>query len=67
MFGVCIGTMALIIVLSVFNGFENLVTSLYNDFYSDLVIEPSSGKMLNILAMDEVFFRVFYFLVVLGK
>ena len=52
MFGVCIGTMALIIVLSVFNGFENLVTSLYNDFYSDLVIEPASGKILNISEVD---------------
>jgi len=52
MFGVCIGTMALIIVLSVFNGFENLVTSLYNDFYSDLVIEPATGKTLNVNEID---------------
>jgi len=39
-----IGTMALILVLSVYNGFENLVLSLYDSFRADLVIEVEKGK-----------------------
>jgi lipoprotein-releasing system permease protein len=42
--GITVGTMALIIVLSVFNGFENLVVSLYNSFDSDLKITAPIGK-----------------------
>lgn len=42
--GVSVGTMALIVVLSVFNGFENLVVSLYNSFDSDLEITAVKGK-----------------------
>lgn len=44
MVGVSIGTMALIIVLSVFNGFEKLVVSLFNSFNPDLVITVKEGK-----------------------
>jgi lipoprotein-releasing system permease protein len=40
-----VGTAALIIVLSVFNGFEDLVKSLYGDFYSDLKLSASQGKI----------------------
>lgn len=39
-------TAALIIVLSVFNGFEKLVISLFNSFNPELVIEPSAGKTI---------------------
>ena len=42
--GVTIGTMALIIVLSVFNGFESLVTKLFNSFNPDMLIEIKEGK-----------------------
>ncbi|MBE0646457.1 MAG: ABC transporter permease [Bacteroidales bacterium] len=42
--GVTIGTMALIVVLSVFNGFEQLVVSLFNSFNPDLVITLREGK-----------------------
>ncbi|MEP7278129.1 MAG: FtsX-like permease family protein [Bacteroidota bacterium] len=42
------GTAALIILLSVFNGFEDLVKSLYADFYTDLRILPASGKFLSL-------------------
>lgn len=38
--------MALIIVLSVFNGFEGLVISLFNNFNPDLVITPTEGKTI---------------------
>ncbi len=42
--GVMIGTAALIIVLSVFNGFEDLILRLYNSFDPDLRIELYAGK-----------------------
>ncbi len=42
--GVTVGTMALIIVLSVFNGLETLVHSIFNTFDPDLMITPSEGK-----------------------
>jgi len=45
--GVTIGTMALIIVLSVFNGFEKLVVSLFSSFDPDLVITVKEGKTFN--------------------
>lgn len=42
--GVTVGTMALIIVLSVFNGLETLVRSIFNTFDPDLKITPAAGK-----------------------
>lgn len=42
--GVSVGTMALIIVLSVFNGLELLVTSIFNTFDPDLKITAAEGK-----------------------
>ena len=45
---IVIGTAALITVLSVFNGFEGLVKSLYSSFYTDLKIFPASGKTLTL-------------------
>jgi len=42
--GVTIGTMALIIILSVFNGLELLVTTIFNTFDPDLKISPLQGK-----------------------
>lgn len=44
MAGITIGTMALIIILSVFNGFESLVITLFNSFDPDLKIEAVQGK-----------------------
>ncbi|MBS1947030.1 MAG: ABC transporter permease [Bacteroidetes bacterium] len=43
---IIIGTASLILVLSVFNGFEGLVKSLYSSFYTDLKISPKSGKII---------------------
>ncbi|MDP4261006.1 MAG: FtsX-like permease family protein [Bacteroidota bacterium] len=45
---IVIGTAALILVLSVFNGFEDLVKSLYSSFYTDLKVFPASGKVVTI-------------------
>lgn len=42
------GTAALILVLSVFNGFEDLVKGLYSSFYPDLRIAPAMGKQLTL-------------------
>jgi lipoprotein-releasing system permease protein len=47
---IVVGTTALILVLSVFNGFEDLVKSLYSSFYTDLKITSASGKTVNITA-----------------
>lgn len=41
---IIIGTASLILVLSVFNGLEGLVKSLYASFYPELKISPLSGK-----------------------
>ena len=45
---IIIGTTALILVLSVFNGFEGLVKSLYSSFYTDLKVSPAVGKVITI-------------------
>lgn len=42
--GVTVGTMALIIILSVFNGLESLVRSIFNTFDPDLKITAAVGK-----------------------
>ncbi len=42
--GVMVGTMALIIILSVFNGLETLVRSIFNTFDPDLKITAAEGK-----------------------
>jgi len=44
MIGMGVGAMALIIVLSVFNGFEGLVLGLYNSFHPDLQVSVKEGK-----------------------
>ena len=43
---IIIGTTSLILVLSVFNGFEGLVKSLYSSFYPDIKVSPASGKQI---------------------
>lgn len=42
--GVTVGTMALVIVLSVFNGFDSVVKSLFNSFDPDIKISAAEGK-----------------------
>ena len=43
--GMAIGTAALIIILSVYNGFDSLVRSMMSSVEPDLMITPSSGKV----------------------
>lgn len=45
---IAVGAAALILVLSVFNGFEDLVKGLYADFYTDIRIAPSKGKFITL-------------------
>jgi lipoprotein-releasing system permease protein len=48
MTAIVVGAASLILVLSVFNGFDDLVKSLYSNFYPDLKITPASGKTLTL-------------------
>ena len=50
MSAIVVGTASLIVVLSVFNGFEDLVKSLYSSFYPDIRIGPVAGKTLTLTA-----------------
>jgi lipoprotein-releasing system permease protein len=43
---IAFATLCQVLVLSVFNGFEGLVKSLYGSFYSDLKIGPAKGKTI---------------------
>ena len=42
--GMAIGTAALVIILSVFNGFNKLVSDSLGDAQPDLVVKPAAGK-----------------------
>ena len=43
--GMAIGTAALIIILSVYNGFDSLIKSMMGNVEPDLLITPSTGKV----------------------
>lgn len=47
MLGVFIGSAALVIILSVYNGFEKVILNLYSNFTPELKIEPKQGKTFN--------------------
>ena len=46
--GVLVGSLALIVVLSVFNGLHGLIGSLYGSFDPDLKITPAKGKVFHL-------------------
>lgn len=46
--GVAVGTMALVCVLSVFNGFESLITDMFSAFDPDLKITLTHGKTFDV-------------------
>ena len=52
MFGIAVGAAALIIVLSAFNGFEDLVRKLYASFYPDIEISIAEGKVFETTSLD---------------
>ncbi|MBL0234974.1 MAG: FtsX-like permease family protein [Chitinophagaceae bacterium] len=45
---IMVGTAALILVLSVFNGFEGLVKGLYSSFYTDLKVIPEKARIMRV-------------------
>jgi lipoprotein-releasing system permease protein len=47
-FAIAIGTAALITILSVSNGFTEVVKSLYSDFYADVRVSPKQGKFFSV-------------------
>jgi len=54
--GVAIGTMAMVMVLSAFNGLEDLVRGLYGTFDPDLKIEVNEGKWFE--TQPELLFKL---------
>ncbi|MBX2814880.1 MAG: ABC transporter permease [Saprospiraceae bacterium] len=59
--GLSIGTAALIIVLSVFNGFEDLIAGMINTFNPDIKVLPKEGKYFDgdqlhqeLIRLDEI-------------
>ncbi|MBE9469568.1 MAG: ABC transporter permease [Bacteroidetes bacterium] len=54
--GVAVGSMALIVVLSVFNGFDGLIKSLFSSFDPDLKITVTQGKTFSIdsLSLNKI-------------
>ncbi|MEO6949626.1 MAG: FtsX-like permease family protein [Ginsengibacter sp.] len=50
---IAFSTMCQVLVLSVFNGFEDLVQQLYSNFYADVKVIPASGKTIT-LTSDQI-------------
>lgn len=46
--GIAVATMALVCTLSVFNGFENLVSQMFSVFDPDLKVQPATGKVFDV-------------------
>lgn len=56
-FGIGVGAAALVLVLSVFNGFEDLISSMYSNFNPDVKVLPAKGKTF---VIDSVFIKKIY-------
>jgi lipoprotein-releasing system permease protein len=54
---ILIGTAALIIILSAFNGFESLVKSLYSSVYMDLRVSAVKGKTIQLTEQQRLAIR----------
>jgi lipoprotein-releasing system permease protein len=46
--GIAVGTTALLLVLSVFNGLEDLIKDLYSSFQPDIMVTPLEGKVFEV-------------------
>lgn len=53
-FGLSVGTAALVLVTSVFNGFDDLISAMYSNFNPDLRVTPRTGKTF---VLDEAQLR----------
>ena len=49
---IAFSTMCQVLVLSVFNGFEGLVKSLYSNFYADVKVIPAKGKTITLTQLQ---------------
>ena len=56
MVGVAVGTMSLVVVLSVFNGLEGFIRSLYSSFDPDIKVVPVQGKsfVMDSLLLEKI-------------
>jgi lipoprotein-releasing system permease protein len=61
MLGVAIGAAAMLVVLSAFNGLENLIQSLYNNFDPDVKISATLSKRFEVDAEQLQALRAFSF------
>jgi len=52
--GVAVGTLSLVVVLSVFNGFETLIKSMYQDVNSDFEVRSTTSKGF-VLSADDFY------------
>ena len=55
-FGITIGTAALILILSVFNGFESLISGYFNAFNPEIKMLPAKGKSFEL--KDEMLIKL---------
>lgn len=55
-FAVGVPVAAMVILLSVFNGFDGLVKSMYGVFDPELIVVPAEGKVFDMEALDEAVF-----------
>ncbi|MBK9336448.1 MAG: ABC transporter permease [Lewinellaceae bacterium] len=55
-FGISVGTAALILILSVFNGFEDLLSGLFGYFNPEVKVSPARGKtfVVDSLTIDKL-------------
>jgi lipoprotein-releasing system permease protein len=51
--GFTVGTTALIVILSVFNGFESVVVTLFNTFNAEIQITAKEGKTFDVTTLPE--------------
>ena len=47
MLALAVGSGAMLVLFSVFNGFEHVIGNLYTAFYADMRITPARGKFFN--------------------
>lgn len=46
--GIAIGSMALVLILSVYNGFDNSIREIYESYKADFLVEPAKGKTFEV-------------------
>ena len=46
--GIAIGSMALVLIMSVYNGFDNSIREIYESYKADFVISPVTGKTFEV-------------------